>query len=413
MIALDQHPSGRHFLQIPGPSPVPDRILRAISLPTIDHRGPEFAHLGKKVLGGMQRIFQTRHPVAIYPASGTGAWEAALANTMSPGDAVLMFETGHFASLWHKMALRLGLKPEFLSVPGTDPATGLPWSWRRGVQADLIEQRLRADAGHAIKAVCVVHNETSTGVTSDIAAVRRAIDAAGHPALLMVDTISGLGSADYRHDEWGVDVGVSGSQKGLMLPPGISFNALSPKALAASKSATLPKAYWAWDEMVEMNKGGYWPSTPSTNMLYALSEALDMILQQGLDTIFARHQRWASGVRSAVRAWGLPIQCADPSVYSPVLTGVVTPAGTDADAIRKLIHDRFDLSLGTGLGKVRGRMFRIGHLGDCNDLTLMAALSGVEMGLKLSGVALAGSGVQAAMEFFASHPAHERMQAAA
>jgi alanine-glyoxylate transaminase/serine-glyoxylate transaminase/serine-pyruvate transaminase len=413
MIALDQHPSGRHFLQIPGPSPVPDRILRALSLPTIDHRGPEFAHLGKKVLGGMQRIFQTRHPVAIYPASGTGAWEAALANTMSPGDAVLMFETGHFASLWHKMALRLGLKPEFLSVPGTDPATGLPWSWRRGVQADLIEQRLRADAGHAIRAVCVVHNETSTGVTSDIAAVRRAIDAAGHPALLMVDTISGLGSADYRHDEWGVDVGVSGSQKGLMLPPGISFNALSPKALAATKSATLPKAYWAWDEMVEMNKGGYWPSTPSTNMLYALSEALDMILEQGLDTIFARHQRWASGVRSAVRAWGLPIQCADPSVYSPVLTGVVTPAGTDADAIRKLIHDRFDLSLGTGLGKVRGRMFRIGHLGDCNDLTLMAALSGVEMGLKLSGVALAGSGVQAAMEFFASHPAHERMQAAA
>ena len=230
MIALDQHPSGRHFLQIPGPSPVPDRILRALSLPTIDHRGPEFAHLGKKVLGGMQRIFQTRHPVAIYPASGTGAWEAALANTMSPGDAVLMFETGHFASLWHKMALRLGLKPEFLSVPGTDPATGLPWSWRRGVQADLIEQRLRADAGHAIRAVCVVHNETSTGVTSDIAAVRRAIDAAGHPALLMVDTISGLGSADYRHDEWGVDVGVSGSQKGLMLPPGISFNALSPTA---------------------------------------------------------------------------------------------------------------------------------------------------------------------------------------
>ena len=413
MIALDQHPSGRHFLQIPGPSPVPDRILRALSLPTIDHRGPEFAQLGKKVLGGMQRVFQTRHPVAIYPASGTGAWEAALANTMSPGDAVLMFETGHFASLWHKMALRLGLTPEFLSVPGTDPATGLPWSWRRGVQADLIEQRLRADAGHAIKAVCVVHNETSTGVTSDIAAVRRAIDAAGHPALLMVDTISGLGSADYRHDEWGVDVGVSGSQKGLMLPPGISFNALSPKALAASQSATLPKAYWAWDEMVEMNKGGYWPSTPSTNMLYALSEALDMILEQGLDTIFARHQRWASGVRSAVRAWGLPIQCADPSVYSPVLTGVVTPAGTDADAIRKLIHDRFDLSLGTGLGKVRGRMFRIGHLGDCNDLTLMAALSGVEMGLKLSGVALAGSGVQAAMEFFASHPAHARMQAAA
>ncbi|MEO6744540.1 MAG: aminotransferase class V-fold PLP-dependent enzyme [Caldimonas sp.] len=413
MIALDQHPSGRHFLQIPGPSPVPDRILRALSLPTIDHRGPEFAHLGKKVLSGMQRVFQTRHPVVIYPASGTGAWEAALANTMSVGDAVLMFETGHFASLWHKMAQRLGLAPEFISVAGTDPATGLPWSWRRGVQADLIEARLRADGGHAIKAVCVVHNETSTGATSDIAAVRRAIDAAGHPALLMVDTISGLGSADYRHDEWGVDVSVSGSQKGLMLPPGISFNALSPKALAVSKTATLPKAYWAWDEIVEMNKGGYWPSTPNTNLLYALSEALDMILEQGLDTVFARHQRWAAGVRSAVRAWGLPIQCADPAVYSPVLTGVVTPVGTDADAIRKLIHDRFDLSLGTGLGKVRGRMFRIGHLGDCNDLTLMAALAGAEMGLKLSGVALAGSGVQAAMEFFASHPAHERLQAAA
>jgi len=413
MIALDQHPSGRHFLQIPGPSPVPDRILRALSLPTIDHRGPEFAHLGKKVLGGMQRIFQTRHPVVIYPASGTGAWEAALANTMSAGDAVLMYETGHFASLWQRMALRLGLAPEFLAQPGNDPATGLPWSWRRGVQADLIEQRLRADTGHAIKAVCVVHNETSTGVTSDIVAVRRAIDAAGHPALLMVDTISGLACADYRHDEWGIDVSISGSQKGLMLPPGISFNALSPKALAVAKTATLPKAYWAWDEIVEANKGGYWPSTPNTNLLYGLSEALDMLLEQGLETVFARHQRWASGVRTAVRAWGLPMQCADPAVYSPVLTGVVTPAGVDADALRKLIHDRFDLSLGTGLGKVRGRMFRIGHLGDCNDLTLVAALAGVEMGLKLGGVALAGSGVQAAMEFFASHPAAERMQAAA
>jgi len=413
MIALDQHPSGRHFLQIPGPSPVPDRILRALSLPTIDHRGPEFAHLGKKVLGGMQRIFQTRHPVVIYPASGTGALEAALANTMSAGDAVLMYETGHFASLWQRMALRLGLAPEFLAESGNDPATGLPWSWRRGVQADLIEQRLRADTGHAIKAVCVVHNETSTGVTSDIVAVRRAIDAAGHPALLMVDTISGLACAEYRHDEWGIDVSISGSQKGLMLPPGISFNALSPKALAVAKTATLPKAYWAWDEIVEANKGGYWPSTPNTNLLYGLSEALDMLLEQGLETVFARHQRWASGVRTAVRAWGLPMQCADPAVYSSVLTGVVTPAGVDADALRKLIHDRFDLSLGTGLGKVRGRMFRIGHLGDCNDLTLVAALAGVEMGLKLGGVALAGSGVHAAMEFFASHPAPERMQAAA
>jgi alanine-glyoxylate transaminase/serine-glyoxylate transaminase/serine-pyruvate transaminase len=404
MIALDQHPSGRHFLQIPGPSPVPDRILRALSLPTIDHRGPEFALLGKKVIAGMQHVFKTQHPVVIYPSSGTGAWEAALVNVASAGDAVLMFETGQFASLWHKMALRLGLKPEFLSVPGTDDETELPWSWRRGVQADLIEKRLREDPGHSIKAVCVVHNETSTGATSDIAAVRRAIDAARHPALLMVDTISGLACADYRHDEWGVDVAISGSQKGLMLPPGIAFNALSPKALEASRSATLPKAFWAWDEIVEMNQGGYWPYTPNTNLLYALSESLDMLLGEGLAAVFARHARWGEGVRTAVRAWGLPIQCADASVQSPVLTGVVTPKGVDADQIRKLIHARFDLSLGTGLGKVKGRMFRIGHLGDCNDLTLMAALAGVEMGMKLSGVALAGSGVQAAMDFFAGHP---------
>ena len=413
MISLDQHPSGRHFLQIPGPTPVPDRILRAMSLPTIDHRGPEFAALGKKVLVGMQRIFQTRHPVVIYPASGTGAWEAALANVMSPGDQVLMFETGHFAFLWHKIALRLGLAPEFLSVPGTDEATGLPWAWRRGVQADRIEARLRDDRQHAIRAVCVVHNETSTGVTSDIAAVRRAIDAAGHPALLLVDTISGLAAADYRHDEWGVDVAMAGSQKGLMLPPGIGFNALSPKAIEASKSARLPKAYWAWDEILEMNKGGYWPSTPNTNLLYGLSESIDMLLGQGLDAVFARHQRWASGVRAGVRAWGLPMQCADAAVYSPALTGVVTPTGVDADALRKLIHDRFDLSLGTGLGKVKGRMFRIGHLGDSNDLTLLAALAGVEMGLKLAGVPVQSSGVQAAMEFFASHALHERLDAAA
>ena len=413
MIALDQHPSGRHFLQIPGPSPVPDRILRAISLPTIDHRGPEFALLGRRVIAGMQHIFQTRHPVVIYPASGTGAWEAALVNVMSSGAAVLMFETGHFASLWHRMALRLGLKPEFLSVPGSDPSTGLPWSWRRAVQPDLIEARLREDRSHAIRAVCVVHNETSTGVTSDIAAVRRAIDAAAHPALLLVDTISGLACADYRHDEWGVDVSVGGSQKGLMLPPGISFNALSPKAIEAGKAATLPKAYWAWDEIVEMNKGGYWPSTPNTNLLYGLAESIDMILEQGLETVFARHQRWGEAVRGAVRAWGLPVQCADASAHSPVLTGVVTPAGVDADGLRKLIHERFDLSLGTGLGKVRGRMFRIGHLGDCNDLTLMAALAGVEMGLKLAGIALAGSGVQAAMDFFASHPQQQALRAAA
>ena len=403
MITLDKHPSGRHFLQIPGPSPVPDRILRAISLPTIDHRGPEFGALGLKVIAGLQQVFQTKHPVVIYPASGTGAWEAALVNIASAGDAVLMYETGHFASLWHKMALRLGLEPEFLALPGLDEATGLPRSWRHGVQANLIEQRLREDSALRIKAVCVVHNETSTGVTSDIAAVRRAIDAAKHPALLMVDTISGLASADYRHDAWGVDVTISGSQKGLMLPPGISFNALSPKALEASKSSRLPKAFWAWDEIIEMNRTGYWPYTPNTNLLYGLSEALDMLLGQGLPTVFARHKRWGAGVRAAVGAWGLPIQCADESVYSPVLTGIVTPQGVDADSLRKAIHDKFDLSLGAGLGKVKGRMFRIGHLGDCNDLTLLAAIAGVEMGLKEAKVPFAGSGVESAMAYFSEN----------
>ena len=409
---LNNHAAGRHFLQLPGPSPVPDRILRAISLPTIDHRGPEFGALGLEVLAGLQQVFQTRHPVVIYPASGSGAWEAALVNTLSPGDAVLMYETGHFAALWQKMALRLGLKPEFLGLAGAD-AAGLPKSWRRGVQADLIEQRLRADSGRGIKAVCVVHNETSTGVTSDIAAVRRAIDAARHPALLLVDSISGLASADYRHDEWGVDVTVSGSQKGLMLPPGISFNAISPKAMEVAKTAQLPKAFWAWDEIVEMNSTGYWPYTPSTNLLFGLAEALQMLLEEGLENVFARHQRWAEGVRAAVRAWGLEIQCADPALYSPVLTGVVMPEAVDADRVRRTIHERFDLSLGAGLGQLRGRMFRIGHLGDSNDLTLLAALSGCEMGLKLSRVALVDSGVQAAMDFFASHPQSTALKAAA
>ena len=392
MLKLDFHPSGRHFLQIPGPSPVPDRILRAMSYPTIDHRGPEFGALGLKVLDGIKRIFKTQQPVVIYPASGTGAWEAALVNTLSAGDTVLMYETGHFATLWKKMAESLGLKPEFLGLPGIE-------GWRRGVQADLIETRLRADTQHAIKAVCVVHNETSTGVTSDIAAVRRAIDAAGHPALLMVDTISGLASADYRHDEWGVDVTVSGSQKGLMLPPGISFNAVSEKARAASKHATLPRSFWGWDEIIEMNRSGYWPYTPNTNLLYGLAESLDMIEAEGLDNVFARHQRLAEACRRAVRAWGLEIQCVDASVYSPVLTGVMMPEGIDADAVRKLIYERFDMSLGTGLGKVKGRMFRIGHLGDCNDLTLLATLSGCEMGLQLAGVRLAASGLPAAMSW--------------
>ena len=413
MLTLDFHPTGRHFLQIPGPSPVPDRILRAMSLPTIDHRGPEFGALGLKVLAGIKEIFRTKHPVAIYPASGTGAWEAALTNTLSTGDHVLMFETGHFASLWKKMADRLGLSTEVLSYAGTDEHLPNAPGWRRGVQADMIEARLRQDTRHRIKAVCVVHNETSTGVTSNIAAVRKAIDAADHPALLIVDSISGLASAPYEHDAWGVDVTVSGSQKGLMLPPGISFNALSPRALEASKTAELPRAFWAWDEIVEMNKDGYWPYTPNTNLLYGLSESLDMLLAEGLDNVFARHARWAEGVRSAVTAWGLPIQCADPGVYSPVLTGVITPAGIDADAVRRLIHQRFDMSLGTGLGKLKGRMFRIGHLGDSNDLTLLATLAGCEMGLKLSGVKLAGSGVQKAMDYFSTHNAPDVMKKAA
>ena len=401
MLKLDFHPAGRHFLQIPGPSPVPDRILRAMSYPTIDHRGPEFGELGLKVLAGIKKVFKTEHPVVIYPASGTGAWEAALVNTLSPGDAVLMFETGHFATLWKKMAEKLGLKPEFIGLPGVE-------GWRHGVDAAMIEERLRADQGHLIKAVCVVHNETSTGVTSDIAAVRRAIDSAKHPALLMVDTISGLAAADYRHDEWGVDVAISGSQKGLMLPPVISFNALSPRAMDASKKATLPRAFWDWEEIVAMNKTGYWPYTPSTNLLYGLSEALDMIFAEGLEQVFARHQRLAAACRSAVRGWGLEIQCADEAVYSPVLTGVMTPAGVDADAVRKLIYEHFDMSLGTGLGKVKGGMFRIGHLGDCNDLTLMATLAGCEMGLQMAGVKLSGSGVQEAMRHLSAHPSKLR-----
>ena len=399
MLTLDFHPTGRHFLQIPGPSPVPDRVLRAMSYPTIDHRGPEFAALGLKVLADVKKIFKTTQPVIIYPASGTGAWEAALVNTLSAGDHVLMYETGHFAWLWQKLATRLGLKAEVMSHPGHEV-------WRHGVQAHLIEERLKADTAHSIKAVCVVHNETSTGVTSNIAAVRKAIDAARHPALLLVDTISGLASTDYCHDAWGVDVSISGSQKGLMLPPGISFNAVSVKAIEASKKATLPKAFWAWDEIIEMNKTGYWPSTPNTNLLYALSEACDMLLEHGLDAVFSRHQRWAEGVRGAVKAWGLQIQCADSAVYSPILTGVMVPDGIDADAVRKIIYERFDCSLGTGLGKVKGKMFRIGHLGDSNDLTLLGALAGCEMGLKLAGVKLAASGVQAAMDYFSSHGAH-------
>jgi alanine-glyoxylate transaminase/serine-glyoxylate transaminase/serine-pyruvate transaminase len=404
MVKLDFHSSGRHFLQIPGPSPVPERILRAMSLPTIDHRGPEFGALGLKVLAGLKQIFKTQHPVIVYPASGTGAWEAALTNTLSGQDHVLMYETGHFASLWQKMAARLGLSTEFISLQDSDTEFPAAAGWRRGVQAELIEQRLSRDREHRIKAVCVVHNETSTGATSDIMAVRRAIDSANHPALLMVDSISGLACVDYRHEEWGVDVTVSGSQKGLMLPPGMSFNAISPRALEAMKSARLPRAFFAWDEIIDMNKGGYWPYTPNTNLMYGLSEALDMLLEEGLEAVFSRHSRWAAGVRAAVQAWGLPIQCLDARAYSPVLTGVIMPRGVDADAVRKLIYERFDLSLGTGLGKLKGRMFRIGHLGDSNELTLIAAIAGCEMGLRACGVRLSGSGVQAAMDMFGAPP---------
>jgi alanine-glyoxylate transaminase/serine-glyoxylate transaminase/serine-pyruvate transaminase len=382
--------AGRHFLQIPGPTNVPDRVLRAIDFPTMDHRGPEFGDLGKTVLEGLRRVFKTRGHVVIYPASGTGAWEAALVNTLSPGDAVLMCETGHFATLWQKMALKLGLKPEFL-----------PGDWRSGADPQAIEKRLREDRDRRIRAVCVVHNETSTGVASRIAEARKAIDAASHPALFMVDTISSLASIDYRHDEWGVDVTVAGSQKGLMLPPGLSFNALSDKALAAAKGAGLPRSYWAWDEMLASGKSGYFPYTPATNLLYGLREALAMLEEEGLENVFARHQRHAEATRRAVRAWGLEVLATNPAEYSASLTAVLLPAGHDADRVRKLVLETFDMSLGTGLGKLAGKVFRIGHLGDFNDLALMGTLAGVEMGLALAGVPVRQEGVAAAMRYLA------------
>jgi len=380
--------AGRHFLQIPGPTNVPDRILKAMAMPTIDHRGPEFQKLGREVLAAIRRIFRTEHPVIIYPASGTGAWEAALVNTLSPGDRVLMAETGHFALLWREMAERLGLAPEFL-----------PGDWRHGADPEAIEARLAEDRGHAIKAVCVVHNETSTGVTSRIAEIRDAIDRTGHPALYMVDTISSLASIDYRHDEWGVDVTVGGSQKGLMLPPGLSFNAISPKALAASEQARLPRSFWDWGAMLAANEKGFFPYTPATNLLYGLRESVHMLEDEGLDEVFLRHARHGEATRQAVRAWGLETQCADPREHSNSLTAVVMPEGESADALRALILERFDLSLGNGLTKLQDRVFRIGHLGDFNDLMLAGTLSGVEMGLKERGIALEGSGVAAALDY--------------
>ena len=386
--------SGRHFLQIPGPTNVPDRVLRALSKPTIDHRGPEFAVLAKEVLAGLKDVFLTASPVIIYPGSGTGAWEASLVNTLSPGDKVLMFETGHFATLWREVATKVGLQVDWI-----------PGDWRLGADPAVVFEKLADDRGHTIKAVCVVHNETSTGVVSRIGEIRKQMDAARHPALLLVDTISSLGSIEYRHDAWGVDVTVGCSQKGLMLPPGISFNAVSEKALAASKTARMARAYWDWQPMLRDNAAGFFPYTPSTNILYGLREALVMMRDEGLENTWARHERFGRATRAAAGAWGLDIVAQNPAEYSGVLTAVMMPDGRDADRFRQIVLERFDMSLGTGLGKLKGRIFRIGHLGDLNDLTLAGTLSGVEMGLKLADVPHRPGGVLAALEMLASDSA--------
>jgi alanine-glyoxylate transaminase/serine-glyoxylate transaminase/serine-pyruvate transaminase len=373
-----------------------------MDMPVIDHRGPEFGKLGREVLEGCKAVFQTSGPVVVYPSSGTGAWESAIVNTLSPGDRVLMVETGHFATLWRQMAARWKLEVDF--VPG---------DWRHGVDPAVIEAKLVEDRGHAIKAVMVVHNETSTGVTSRVGEVRKAIDRAKHPALLLVDTISSLGSADYRHEEWGVDVTVSCSQKGLMLPPGLGFTAISDKALAASKKNTMPRSYWDWEEMLKPNANGYFPYTPATNLLYGLREAIAMLLEEGLDNVFARHKRLGAATRAAVEAWGLEILCQEPLEYSPVLTAVIMPPGHDADAFRKVVLERYDMSLGAGLSKLGGKVFRIGHLGETNELTLMGALSGVEMGFADAGVPHRAGGVLAAMASLRSKPATVPLEAAA
>jgi alanine-glyoxylate transaminase/serine-glyoxylate transaminase/serine-pyruvate transaminase len=379
--------TGRHFLQIPGPTNTPDRVLRAMSAPTIDHRGPEFAELGLEVLTAVRPVFGTTQPVVIYPASGTGAWEAALVNTLSPGDRVLCFETGHFATLWREMAHGLGLEVDF--VPG---------DWRHGVDPQAVADRLGADTGHTIKAVLVVHNETSTGVTSRVAEVRQAIDAVRHPALLLVDTISSLGSIEYRHDAWGVDVTVAGSQKGLMLPPGLSFNAISEKALAASKTARLPRSFWNWQPILDANRRGFFSYTPATHLLYGLREALRMLDEEGLPNVYARHLRHAEATRLAVRGWGLEVLCADEREHSGSLTAIMVPDGFDADKIRAVILDRYNMSLGAGLGKLAGKVFRIGHLGDFNDLMLAGTLAGVQMGLVAAGVPVDPTGINAALD---------------
>ena len=380
--------SGRQFVQIPGPTNVPDRVLRAISRPTIDHRGPEFGAFGREVLDGLKQVFKTSGKVLIFPCSGSGAWESAMVNTLSPGDKVLMFDIGQFAALWQEMAVKIGLDVEF--VPG---------DWRHGVDPQLVEEKLREDRGHQIRAVCVVHNETSSGVTSRVGAVRAAMNSAGHPALLMVDVISSLASIDYLHDEWEVDVAVGGSQKGLMLPPGLGFNAISERALAASKSARLPKAYWDWQPMLAQNANGFFPYTPATNLLYGLGESLQMLREEGLENVFERHQRHGEATRRAARAWGLENVALDPLEYSNSVTAIYSPAGHSADEIRKVILERFNMPLGTGLGRLQNKVFRIGHLGDFNDLMLAGTLCGVEMGLELAGVPFRKGGVAAALEF--------------
>ena len=384
---VNQFQSGRHFLQIPGPTNVPDRVLRAMDKPTIDHRGPEFAALASRCLDGIKTIFKTQSDVIIFPASGTGAWEAALVNTLQSGDHVLMVETGHFASLWHKMANKLGVVTEFLET-----------NWRSGADPQALATRLSEDATHQIKAVCVVHNETSTGCTSPIAKIRAVMDDINHPALLMVDTISSLASIDYRHDEWGVDVTVAGSQKGLLLPPGLSFNAVSQKALKVARSGGMPRSYWDWDEQIQANKNGAFPYTPATNLLYGLEVAIEMLHEEGLDAVFARHDRHAQTTRNAVQAWGLEVLCQNPESYSSSLTAVVVPDGHDADAFREIVLKNFNMSLGNGLAKLAGKVFRIGHLGDFNDLMLLGTLSGIEMGLSLAGIPHQRGGVETAMQ---------------
>ncbi|MCW5685204.1 MAG: aminotransferase class V-fold PLP-dependent enzyme [Pseudolabrys sp.] len=391
MVKNSSRAVGRHALHIPGPTPVPDRVLRAIDQPMIDHRGPEFAKVTKKALEGIKTIFKTNHPVIIFTATGTGAWEAALTNTLSPGDKVLTVETGQFGLLWKKMAEKLGLKPEVIET-----------DWRHGVDPNEVEKRLRADKNKEIKAVCVLHNETSTGALSDIAGVRKAIDAAGHPALLLVDTISSLASADYRHDEWGVDVAVGGAQKGLMLPPGMSFNALSPKALDASKTSKLPKSFFSWDDMLNMNKSGYFPYTPGTLMLFGLNEGIAMLHEEGLDNVFARHNRLAEATRRAVKHWGLDIICQDPKCYSPTLTAVLLPDGHDADAFRALALENFNISYGASFGRFAGKMFRIGHLGDVNETSMIGALGATELALQMAGVPIKKGGAQAGMDYLFS-----------